>query len=159
MWQVRGSWPDSQLRDFENSFQIWDLDLWSKLSRPGCEEHLLFSKLLSLYSLFYCFSMLSDIGKRKGRIDRTDTESTRGNIEVSKPKLTVKIWNLEDECTGISIKHRFLIFIAFLLYFTHITSSGSEYSSPGQFTLTICSFIYPCAKSWPLTTSVRKRKL
>ena len=41
---------------------------------------------------------------------------------------------------------RFLLFIAFLLFYTHTTSSGSEYSSPGQFTLTICSFIYPCAK-------------
>ena len=59
----------------------------------------------------------------------------------------------KDDLTGrqphrkTTSKDRFLIFIAFLLYFTHTTSSGSEYSSPGQFTLTICSFIYPCAKS------------
>ena len=53
----------------------------------------------------------------------------------------------ESERPMRDIGDRFLIFIAFLLYFTHTTSSGSEYSSPGQFMLTICSFIYPCAKS------------
>ena len=47
--------------------------------------------------------------------------------------------------------YSFIIFIAFLLFYTSLLVLLLS-SSPGQFTFTICGFIYTFAKSWPLTT-------
>ena len=57
---------------------------------------------------------------------------------------------------GILLCGRFLIFISFSIFVYIYYYFLFWYSSPGQFKLTICYFIYPFAKLWPLTTSVCK---